>query len=934
MAEDARNTERERGAGGSRSPHLTRLVPEAPGRTAAATPPESLPFDDWNDVWRRRWSWDRVVHSSHSGANCVAACSYDIFIRDGIAWYEEPNAIYEASEPGVPDSNPRGCPMGACYTHLMYEPSRVLHPLRRIGERGSGSWKRVSWDEALEEIADGMLDAAVESGTGSILFDAGAADAGPDSTAFSRIIGILGATLIESMAGIGDMPMGACQTLGMYDVEGTSDDWFKSDFLIVWLGNPAYTKPSEIHYMYELRYRGAKLAVIAPDYSATAIHADYWLNPRIATDAALALGMAQVILSEGLHDEAHIREQTDLPILVREDTGRYLRAADLKADGKEELLYFWDEATGELTEVPGCQGQMQDSIALGDIRPALSGRFPVQLADATTVQVVPLLQRLREHLDANYEPQQVAAITGVGARTIRRIARELATAGAAMIVSGWGACKHYHSDLMQRGQILLMALTGNQGKSGGGYRVASWWPMAGTEGPPNLTWLQYEQMLQMVTQFSGTTPLMPFLYTHAGYSEIWDRPELHDPALPRSTAEYMKEAVEKSWIPIRPQGDAEPKVLLFRAANPLRRWPAPQIAKKHLWPKLELIVDVNMKLSSSGMYADLILPAAGYYERDSLKYPQSYLPYFVLCEKAVEPLGESKSEWEIFGLLARKLQERARAREITKVKTAVGAEIDPTTAYDLWSNEGEHDETEARAALDAILKSNTTTGKVGYEEASRTGLLPVVEASDAPHAVYATGTEYTPGRTLYPHARFIEKKHAWPTLSGRQQFLIDHPWYAEVGEMLPVHKEPPMAGGSYPLLLSGGHTRWSIHATARDSSLLLRLQRGEPSVWISEPDATARGVADGDRIRIFNDTGAFEVLAKVAPAIAPGLIMIYHAWEHYQFKDWRGQQEPVPAPWKPLHLAGGYAQLHYRLLYGAPGHSPRGQHVDFEKAEA
>jgi nitrate reductase alpha subunit len=434
-----------------------------------------------------------------------------------------------------------------------------------------------------------------------------------------------------------------------------------------------------------------------------------------------------------------------------------------------------------------------------------------------------------------------------------------------------------------------------------------------------------------VTQFTGTTPLMPFLYTHAGYSEIWDRPEMHDPALPRSTAEYMKESVEKGWIPIRPQKGTEPKILLFRAANPLRRWPAPQIAKANLWDKLELIVDINMKLSTSGMHADLVLPTAGYYERDSLKYPQSYLPYFVLCEKAVEPLGDAKPEWEIFGLLARQIQERALARGIAKVQTAVGAEVDVSTVYDLWSGAGEHDEKNPRAALDSILHSSTTTGRVGYDEASRTGLLPVLEASDEPNAVFATGTRYEPGRTLYPHARFVERKRAWPTLSGRQQFLIDHPWYAEVGEMLPVHKEPPAAGGDYPLRLSGGHTRWSIHATWRDSPLMLRLQRGKPSAWVSKPDAEARGVADGDRIRVFNDIGEFEALAKVAAAIPPGQVLIYHAWEPFQFKDWKGQQEPIPAPWKPIHLAGGYAQLHYRLLYGAPGHSPRAQCIDFAK---
>ena len=72
-------------------------------------------------------------------------------------------------------------------------------------------------------------------------------------------------------------------------------------------------------------------------------------------------------------------------------------------------------------------------------------------------------------------------MTGVGAGAIRRLARELAAAGSAMIFSGLSSCKHYHGDLMQRSQILLMALTGNQGKSGGGLRVASWWPIDGFE---------------------------------------------------------------------------------------------------------------------------------------------------------------------------------------------------------------------------------------------------------------------------------------------------------------------------------------------------------------------------------------------------------------------------------------------------------------------
>ena len=100
---------------------------------------------------------------------------------------------------------------------------------------------------------------------------------------------------------------------------------------------------------------------------------------------------------------------------------------------------------------------------------------------------------------------------------------------------------------------------------------------------------------------------------------------------------------------------------------------------------------------------------------------------------------------------------------------------------------------------------------------------------------------------------------AWPTITGRQQFYIDHPWYLEAGEGLPVHKDPPGASSRYPLRINGGHTRWSIHAIWRDHALMLRLQRGEPVCFLAPADCAARGIRDGDRVRVFNDAGAFEV---------------------------------------------------------------------------
>jgi nitrate reductase alpha subunit len=84
-------------------------------------------------------------------------------------------------------------------------------------------------------------------------------------------------------------------------------------------------------------------------------------------------------------------------------------------------------------------------------------------------------------------------------------------------------------------------------------------------------------------------------------------------------------------------------------------------------------------------------------------------------------------------------------------------------------------------------------------------------------------------------------------------------------------------------------------------------------------------------VRVFNETGSFESMCKIAPGVQPGEVIIYHAWEPYQFKDRKGQDEPVQSPWKPIHLLGGYGHIHYRMFYGSPSHVPRGAPVEIER---
>ena len=118
---------------------------------------EEYPYRDWEDLYRREYSWDKIGKAAHC-INCVGNCAFDVYVKDGIVIREEQLAKYPQINPNVPDANPRGCQKGAIHSAAMYEADRLRYPLKRTGERGEGKWQRVSWDEITEEIADKIID--------------------------------------------------------------------------------------------------------------------------------------------------------------------------------------------------------------------------------------------------------------------------------------------------------------------------------------------------------------------------------------------------------------------------------------------------------------------------------------------------------------------------------------------------------------------------------------------------------------------------------------------------------------------------------------------------------------------------------------------------------------------------------------------------------
>src|SRR3970040_401124 len=145
------------------------------------------------------------------------------------------------------------------------------------------------------------------------------------------------------------------------------------------------------------------MVTIPPNYSPSAVHADYHQPIRIGTDAALALAMCKVILDAELYQKQFVQEQTDLPLLVRTDTGRFLRGNEVGAGDREDQFFWYDRKSHQVIPAP------RGTLALGDTDRALEVTFKARLVDGSEVEVRPASQRLRERLQ-DYEPEAAAEV--------------------------------------------------------------------------------------------------------------------------------------------------------------------------------------------------------------------------------------------------------------------------------------------------------------------------------------------------------------------------------------------------------------------------------------------------------------------------------------------------------------------------------------------
>lgn len=866
------------------------------------------------EAFRKQWSWDKKGRMTHM-VNCTGACPHWVYVKDGVVMREEQSRDLPGYS-GLPEYNPRGCNKGACSTDYMYAEHRIKYPMIRVGERGEGRWRRASWDEVLDLIATKVVDVIEKEGPDSIgVYSPVPAVAPVSWIAGHRFANLIGGHTFTFFDWYADHPIGMTQTMGIQGDTSETADWFNAKTILVWGANPMTTRIPDAHAITEARYNGSSVAVITPEYCATSIHADEWFHPKPGTDAALANAMAHVIIRDKLYDEAFIKEQTDLAFLVRSDTGLFLRQADLEKDGKDGLFYTWDTKKkapammrGSWGEEPATKPPLQQgffgrntltfepgTLALGDLAPALEGTFTVKLKDGKSVAVRPVFSLLKEALAKDFTPAKASKITNVPVAAIESLAKRFGTAKPAMIIHGAGTNHWYHSDVIVRSMLLLCALTGAVGKQGAGWNhyVGQWKPVA----------------LLGIAPLAFPKPKHKFVnsalwcYVHGEVFDSMD-PKVMD------ANKYVKESIAKGWFPIFPKSGKAPKLFICYRANFLTQAKGQEYVLRNLWPKLDMIVTADFRMSTQALFSDVVLPAAFWAEKLDLNSTEEHT-YIQINEATIPPSFESKTDWQIFRMLSERVAQVAIRRGLPKFRDTVSEmDRDLATLGEQFTEKGRFNE--EAAVAQALLDGAPPTKGITLQDLREKG----------PQRFKANWTSpMKPDKPYVPFQFFTEQKKPWPTMTGRMQFYIDHPWFMEHGPALPLH-QAPLDADKYPLVYNTLHARFGMHSMWKDNTTMLRLERGGPLAWMHPKDASARGLVDNDWVEVFNDHGKVTCRVKIAENVQPGQVNLPFGPERYLDMREGNSQSPLPIRIKPTHVAGGYGHLQFKPnYYGPNGHN-------------
>ena len=519
------------------------------------------------------------------------------------------------------------CAKGRAAPEFHDHRERVNVPLRRTRPKTDPDpgWERCRWDEALDLIARKLLDVRASSGAQAVAFNKGTTGgtALTDTERWlQRLINYFGTPNIGGTTHLCQWPR---DTAGAHYTFGTPalamPDVVRSGCIVVWGSNPNGNFLSLAGDIAAAKARGTRLLVVDPRRVGLANKADVWLQVRPGTDGALALGLIHLLIREGRYDEAFVREWTNAPLLVRDDTGMLLTGGDLDGAPAGGRRYVAAAEDGNLVIYDAERGAYATDAPL-----VLTGTRVVRRPDGSQVRCRPVFDRLAS-MAAEFEPATVARITGAPADKVVAAAQLLAEHRPVSHYFHNGLVQHTNATQASRAIEILYALLGDFDRPGGN-----------VPGPA-----------PRVDDVSGRAVLGQTMeLQRLGRSE---RP-IGPPATPGTVTAYdlYRAILEGEPYSVR--------ALVSFGANALLA-NGDTLRGRQALEKLEFFAQVELVETPTSRFADVLLPAASWMECAALKvghrYPIEAMAHLQLRDAAVPPLYERRSDVDIIFDLATRL---------------------------------------------------------------------------------------------------------------------------------------------------------------------------------------------------------------------------------------------------------------------------------------
>ncbi len=684
----------------------------------------------------------------------------------------------------------RACLRGRSYRARIYSPERLLYPMLRVGERGEGKFKRVSWEEALDFIAKKMVELKAKYGPTAILDQAYAGTSycvlhksDQIEGLLARFLGMFGCrTNSWSVPSYQGTTFSSRMTFGTIE-DGNEDDAFAhSKLIVMWGWNPAYTfhGGNTFYYMRLAKQRGCKFVLVDPQYTDSAASYDAWWIPiKPNTDAAMLAGMAHHIFSNKLQDQAFI--------------DKFVQGMDAGtmpdwAKGQEN---FKDYILGKSDGVPKT-------------------------------------------------PEWAEKICGVPAADIRKLADLYARTKPAALKASWAPGRASYGEQYNRMAAAVQAMTGNIGVLGGSAEgVGKGWQSESVAYP-------YDENANIwyASIKSDRWAHCVLNYPNVKREEVglWPRSDKIDGVVPDIKAIWWHGS---DWF------------------NQLTHINKEIQAVK----KLELVVCQDSTITPSGLWADVLLPIATHFERHGVALPWYKGHYYIHRPKAIEPLGESKTDFQVFTELAWRLE------RLDPALKDFGKRYNPRAGRGYFDDPDATDE----AYLAAWWKDKVQARQgvtMSWEEFKRRGVYKF--EFDQPLVAFREQIEQgkpfqTPSGKIEIFSTTLAKVTDW-TKTQYGYPIPAIPKWIEPFESL----NHPLAK-VYPFHMITPHPRWRTHSIFHNIPWLRETYQQE--ITLNASDAKRLGIRTGDIAEAWNARGRIVLPAYVTERCMPGVVVVFEgAW--------------------------------------------------------